>query len=137
MICRHAVHRAMVDEAVRPNWRPTDDGIITGRRSWPEPPPCPRQLPPLDAACGAAAVAHSISAAHPALSVCALLPSPPSRPLLVPFSSPSRPLLVPFSSPSRPLLVPFSSPSRNLHAPPPSCPAACHRPADGSGGLFG
>ena len=33
MICRHAVHRAMVDEAVRPNRPPTDDGIITGRRS--------------------------------------------------------------------------------------------------------
>ena len=80
MICRHAIHRAMVDEAVRPNWRPTDDGIITGLCSWPEPPPCPRQLPPLDAARGAAAVARSISAAHPALSVRALLPSHPSRP---------------------------------------------------------
>ena len=42
MICRPAIHRAMVDEAVRPNWRPSVDGIITGRRSWPEPPPCPR-----------------------------------------------------------------------------------------------
>ena len=36
MICRHAIHRAMVDEAVRPNQHPTDDGIITGRRSWAE-----------------------------------------------------------------------------------------------------
>ncbi len=89
MICRPAIHRAMVDEAVRPNWRPTDDGIITGRRSDPEPKCRMQRLASAGASCGTAAVSPPVPAVHVALPVspgflCTVLVPAPEHPCAAP-----------------------------------------------------